>query len=161
MNSEGCAYVFKSMPSRACTGPSTNMRQAKVVRHWREYGVKRSTIAVYLRWVQRFEDECRRQGVAVESQLTSRRVAQFAQRYARSRGLDAHGTHAAARGALHSWACALAELGDDLPVWVDPTPSRPDPSRLTREFVQFQVWSRCTHCRPEFKRFWRHLHWGI
>jgi integrase/recombinase XerD len=114
--------------------------------------VKRSTIAVYLQWVERFETDCRRQGLPAESQLTSKRVGRFARLYARRRGIDARGAHAGARSALHSWACALSELGHELPVWVDPTPSRPALSPLTREFVQFQVCHRGIAAKSEEKQ---------
>lgn len=123
-----------------------------MVRHWREYGVKRSTIAVYLQWIQRFETECRRQGLTAKSQLTSERVTEFSRRYAHRRGIDAHGAHAGARGALYSWACALSELGHDLPAWAEPAPSRRTLSPLAREFIQFQVCHRGIAARSEQKQ---------
>lgn len=55
---------------------------AAVARIWRDNGVKRSTIRVYLYWIHRFEVDCARREVDAVSKLTLVEATKFAQFYA-------------------------------------------------------------------------------
>ena len=92
---------------------------------------------VYLLWVRRFARHCKTCDRDPWRQLTLQRVALFARRYARARGIDEKLAFASARPSLRAWSFALRELGHSPPAWQQAS-ARRQPRPLLREYCEYQ-----------------------
>lgn len=108
------------------------------MRYWRTNGLKQGSIALYVRWVRRFQT-CSAQGSAVADQrLTRDSVVDFVHRYARQQGPHSGATGSSARVALHAWSMALAALGYEVPAWAPTVPPSGPRDPLLIEFAEHQ-----------------------
>ncbi len=90
---------------------------AKVIRTWRSNGIGWGSIRLYLRWVRRFRDDCRRRGVGPEEHLSEDSVHQWIVRYMRATELDPAGTLRIVHTALWAWSWGLEACGYAVPQW--------------------------------------------
>ncbi len=97
-----------------------------VVQLWRRCGLKRSTIAVYLRWVDRFKRYCRSACLDELRGLSRAGVGEFARTYAREHGISEQTARLSSHCALRAWSMGLAAIGRSVPPWRAPrTPPKP------------------------------------
>jgi site-specific recombinase XerD len=109
-----------------------------VIRYWRSNRLKKGSIALYVRWVRRFQGYDAQSRPLADQRLTRDSVMDFVRGYARAQGLDPAVTRSSACVALHAWSMALAALGYKVPAWAPAArPSVPrDP--LLVEFAEHQ-----------------------
>jgi integrase len=105
---------------------------------WIRNGLKPATVAVYRRWIQRFQRYCRERGLGElhhHCLAGSRKCAEW---YARKSRIRQAPARAAARSALYAWSNALAVLGISVTKW---QPIRPPPVvrvPIVREFLEYR-----------------------
>lgn len=114
---------------------------ATVARIWRDNGVRRSTIRVYLYWVRRFEADCAVRGFDSVSRLTLVEATAFARRYSRRRGVPFRTALVSARPALYGWSWALSALGQAVPEWKEKNAHRAQAHRspVLAEFIHHRI----------------------
>lgn len=86
---------------------------------WRDGGLGRGTIAVYLTWVRRWRAHVTDGGLDEVGHLTFLRVSAFAAACTGTRRRRPLGwaSQRTLRNSLHAWACALQTLGVPVPPW--------------------------------------------
>ena len=127
------------MPGRLPTLVPRDDREACVIQVWQTSGRRNGTICVYLRWVRRFRNHWREQGIDEVDRLTLSDVLAYSRSYYGSRrGRDVKAcTRASARNALHAWSCALRIAGVRVPDWCPaPRPQRWPP--LLMAYAQYR-----------------------
>ena len=118
----------------------TNRRA--VTQFWIGNGLKRSTVAVYCRWIRIFECYCDKHRLEALPSLTQSTVQRFAQWYAGKRRIHRLPVLESARSALHAYSSALAALDISVPPWKPITPPPLIQVPLIREFIEY----RRRHC---------------
>ena len=110
----------------------------KVIGVWRSNGIKWSTIRLYLRWVHRFRDDCRRWGIMPEEQLTHDSINKWAVQYIRAKELDPAGITHTVHSALWAWSWGLEACGFTVPQWKASALPPPLPP-LQDEFRRYRI----------------------
>lgn len=109
-----------------------------MIRYWRSNRLKNGSIAVYVRWVRRFQGYHAQGKHLAEQRLTRDSVMNFVSDYARTRGLDPGCARGAACVALHAWSMALAALGYEVPAWAPAARPAVRRDSLLVEFAEHQ-----------------------
>ncbi len=105
---------------------------------WRENRcLKESSIAVYQRWIRRFNSYCKTKRLNEHAQLTLIGVSAFARWFAHTHDMVEQTAFYSARSALRAWAFALTALGEQLPPWRTPDHSVCSKSPIIRDFADY------------------------
>lgn len=127
----------------------------EVVEVWRANGVKPSSVAAYLWWVAKFQEDCKRRRRDVTDALEATEVRALAQRLARRTGRDMDGAVRSARSALRALHWGLAALGHAVRPWSRERAGPARASALVEEFLAHRRAHRGLSSRTlDRDRFW-------
>jgi len=119
---------------------SVPYRWGEVTRVWRRNRrLGPQSLSIYQQWIQRFSAYCETHGLDFHAELTEQGVERFA-RWWRLQGSCRRGrlknTIASSHGALRAWWFALATLGEPLPPWSAPRPTKAFDTKF-RPFAEY------------------------
>src|SRR5258708_1701209 len=110
----------------------------RVVEIWRKSGRTPGTIAVYTYWARRFVDHCSARGMSPVACLRRKEVERVVACGKSRYGRRGWGGGRSALVATRALSCALAALGDEVPVWEAP-PCSPRLRPVLRDFVEHRL----------------------